>query len=256
MQDMFLAILSPDGQILDSKIWGGPGQDHLFGLSTNGDHLQLAGSFSGTCKFETKKIKSNGMQDLFIAILGNEGAIREVTNFGTALDDSITAFSIAPDNTTFLATQHLRPSDSEDIAISHQSGGGNYLLSNSKGQLQQVVSWPNQNQSTIAAISTIPNGPVFTAINFKDQVTIADQTWKSRGKTDILLLQFSQKGKLISSNHFGGDEEDFFTSLDQFYSNEQYHLLLNGTCGEALFDDHTMEPKDPSTSFTCLLKME
>ena len=257
MQDMFLAILSPEGEILDSKIWGGPGQDHLFGLSTNGDHLQLAGSFSGTSKFDTKKIKSNGMQDLFTAILGNEGEIREVTNFGTALNDSISAFTITTDNTTFLATQHLRPLHSERIAISHHSGGGNYLLSqNNKGEFQQVVSWPNQNKSTIAAITTIPNGPVFTAINFKDQITVADQTWKSRGKTDIILLQFSQEAKLISSNHFGGDEEDYATSLDQFYTNDQLHLLLNGTCGEALFDDHAMEPKDPSTSFTCLLKME
>lgn len=66
--DMFLAKLTPGGQVLWFVQGGGPGIDGGIKLAVRGDRVAVVGTFMHTATFQGQELTSAGAQDIFISM--------------------------------------------------------------------------------------------------------------------------------------------------------------------------------------------
>ena len=183
----------------------------------------MAGTFNARLKLEEQDLVSNGFADCFITTLGDRGEVIGARSFGASMEDRF--FELG----SSVLDRHLVA-----IQSGHSENPSETVTLHSIGPLPQIhwsLPLEASGSCSVASIVGISDGSNLVAINFEDSITIADEHWKSRGGSDILLVQIAEDGSLLTTEHFGGPEMDRAESLYITYSDTSQLLYMTGTCG-------------------------
>ena len=251
-KDFFLLLLSKDGQVLSIRTMGGNGDDTLTHLASHHNTLQIAGTFTGRLPLGNKPMVAKGLQDVFTATIDGKGNLQNISAWGSELQDVPTGFALSPTGTSYLSGSHARSLNLGGTPLPAPGGKGHFLASLGEEPFSR-----DTGHLEIHALETVPGGSLFALSSLAGNASLDGQTWESKGGSDILLLQFSSKGQLLSSNHFGGTGDDRGLSLAYYEENGSHYLLLSGTCGkDADFERQGLRDGNASNAFVCLLRLQ
>ncbi|GAB4556668.1 MAG: hypothetical protein Tsb0020_00110 [Haliangiales bacterium] len=103
-RDVFVALLSPDGEPESAVSFGGVGNDNAVRVRVDSDdNIYLYGTFEDQVGFGAVNLRSAGGQDVFLAKLSPEGDPLWARSFGGLEVEDSFQLSVAPDGTVFIA---------------------------------------------------------------------------------------------------------------------------------------------------------
>jgi hypothetical protein len=131
-RDAWFGRWSPAGDLQWTKLWGGPGDDIVKGLATDGARIYAVGSFTGTVDVGGASLSAGTGDDLAVVRFGTDGSLVWATSV-TATSSLLGAEVVtAPDGGvlfggTRAAGMRFRPVSGTPVALDEQDGGIGWL---------------------------------------------------------------------------------------------------------------------------------
>ncbi len=224
--DIFVQKLSPAGNFIWAKTFGGTNVDYGLGVAVdrNGS-VYSTGSYSNSVDFDPStgidNHISNGESDVFIQKLDSSGNFQWAKTFGGTDGDlgaAITSDNIGNVYTTgnFTGIVDFDPSGSNiqtangntDVFIQKIDSSGNFVWVKTFGGADSDIS---------SSITVDGNGNVFSAGNFSGTVDFdpAAGTYNqtSYGASDIYIQKLNSSGMYLWAKTVGGTNADFGFSI-------------------------------------------
>jgi hypothetical protein len=253
-QDLFVAKVSPNGQLLYSTYFGGDGYESGdINWRDGSGNLQLLGETSSTNLPTLNAVQTNfgGDQDLFIAKLSPDGQLLYSTYFGgdgyesdnLSWSDDAGNFHLSGEtSSTNLPTLNAFQANfggGQDLFIAKLSSEGRLIYStyfggsgDESGDISSDLYWYNDSTDLyLQGTTSSTDLPVLNAFqpNFG-------------GGTDLFVARVSPEGRLIYSSYFGGSG---YESGDLFWLDDSGDLYLSGTTSSS--DLRTLNAFQPNS---------
>lgn len=183
--DAYLIRLDPDGGLLWSQVYGGPGVDRGITCRVNGTGF-LLGGITAT--------GDHGGYDMTLYSLDQSGEIQWSRTFGTEAWDLLGGMELAEQGALLAGTTF------GDLGgVPH----GYIVRVNSSGDTLWTRTFPDESGSAFNGVTQGPSGSWLVA----GQVTTID------GDEDELLVSYNDFGELLWTSVLGGDSTDRFFSV-------------------------------------------
>ncbi|WP_428263689.1 hypothetical protein [Haliangium sp.] len=207
--DAAVLAFDPAGRLLWSQPILSSRHVHLTALAVaDSGEVTAAGWFSGTVRLGPHVLTSAGAGDIFVARFGADGAPGPALRLGGPGPDLVHGLALV---------------DAE-IAIAGRLGGrlelGGRFLDQPGAFVARLgrdgaVTWfadlgPS---AGVAAVHADPDGALYIAGSFQDQIEIAGEALSSRGETDIFAARFDPGGDLVWLTQLGGSAADSARAL-------------------------------------------
>ncbi len=228
LQDIFISKLDPNGKFVWSKSVGGIGAD--WGLSlkaAKNGNVYVSGSFDESVDFDpspsgTYFLKSHGLSDSYLVVLGNDGSFKWARSFGGVEADEAAALAVDNKSNVYL-TGHFESTVDFDpgVDISElgpRGFGDSYVLKlDSLGNFVWVNSIQATNSASGLAIALDEFGYVYSAGSFGYSADFdpgfSSYILESQGAEDMYISKLDPQGKLVWALARGGRGTDIPNGL-------------------------------------------
>lgn len=215
--DIFIQKLDSAGNLLWAKVIGGSGNDACQSIVCNENgNTYSTGFFSGTVDFdtgsETSSISSNGLYDIFVQKLDEDGNILWLKQMGGVSYDDGQAINIDTNGDVYItgSFEGVVDFDPNSGTVNFNSNGFRdafILKLNTYGYLRWVRRIGGPGYEDGLAITTNTNNAVYPVGRYTDYVDIfpnPDETWylDPYKSPDVYILKFSQTTVGIIENSF------------------------------------------------------
>jgi hypothetical protein len=202
--DVFVAKLAPDGSVLWSERFGGPGDEEPFGIAVaDGGAVWITGRFGGTIDFGGGPLIAAGGTDIFAAKLDAAGAHLWSARFGDGSDQVARGIAVGTDG---------GPVITGDLAGSVDFGGGAQVAVgedafvacfDASGAPSWSVSFGDAYQHSGRGVARAANGDVVVAGYFLGSMDLGGGPLVSAGLGDIFVTKRSAAGAYQWGARFG-----------------------------------------------------
>jgi Beta-propeller repeat len=205
--DVFLAKLSPDGQVLWATRVGGPGRDIGYAIVLDAArNIYITGSVDPQATFGATTLSSNGHWDIFVAKFSPAGQVLWATSAGgpsdndggtdIAVDDGGNVVVIGRfEDQAVLGAATLTSSGKEDTLVVKLSSDGNLLWSTTFGGSDRELGH---------ALVTGTGGTIYLTGFFDGGTTFGSTTLTAGGDGDLFVARLSPDGQLLEGTSAGG----------------------------------------------------
>jgi hypothetical protein len=203
----FLLKLSPGGNFLWVRAWGGTGEyAREMELSASGD-IYVTGRFDKPLNFvpdqSVDPIEAVSQDDVYVLIFNSDGQLQWVNSWDSGKDDDVVSLDILQD-------------DGVRVVCDTQSGWFTLAYDNI-GDLQQEKLLYMDTTINIGDIAITDSGDYYLTGWFTDTANFATDMGEvyadSNGELDIFLSRYNTSGDLIWVNTWGGSHSDRGTNL-------------------------------------------
>ena len=223
MCDVFLCQFNPEGELNWVRSFGGSGNDAGFGIATDGvSSIYLTGTFRNEVDFDpsSDKVirKSNGMDDVFLIKVDNNGKFLAVHTFGGKENDSGKDIVVDAESNVLIVGDfsnrvYFNPGKRADRRTSNGALDAYYARFDSDCNFQDVLSWGGKGDDFGNAITSDKHANIFITGSFNDEVDfnpdrVKAETRKSNGEADIYFSRFMKNGVFIGVCTWGGLNDD------------------------------------------------
>jgi hypothetical protein len=177
------------------------------------NNLYIAGSFYDTLNCNSKKVKSSGNQDVFVAIFNENGVLKDITIGGGKGNDLATCICITPEDIISIGGVLTDTASFDKIKA---PGTGRRLFvtgMDASGKFIWVSTISISGDALLNMIGSDNQGNIFASGVFEGTLETENQKVTSNGKKDIFLVSLSKAGTIEQLFSFGSDEDDSPGSL-------------------------------------------
>ena len=230
--DIFLAKLSPEGNLLWLKAFGSTGEDsgRALAIDNNGS-IVLAASFSRSIDFGLGPLESNGNIDTAIVKFNPKGQTIWNRSYGTNLNDLVYDVATGPANQIVVAAAFDDTLELEQKVLKPKGKFDALLLQyTSDGDLAWVKTMGDKEDDYVALVGVTQNHNVIATGGFWYDATWGQSTLKSAGDKDVFLTQTASDGTPLSAKSFGAEQKDTVKGLfvdDQVALAGTFHYDIN-----------------------------
>lgn len=223
MQDIFLAKVNGNGNVLWASSAGGPGQDEVNSIhvTPSGD-IYITGAFEGVAGFGPAAVTSAGGKDIFVSRINFNGAYFWTSRAGGPLDDIGRGIAVNNNNEVIVTgfyqgTAQFGPNtftsnnNSKDIFASFFGASGQFLFTVSSGGPENDGAY----EATADA-----SGDFYVTGNFKGTIPFPVGVLNSQGDDDMFIYKINPSGTFLWANSAGGPGKDkaYSISIDNTYN--------------------------------------
>jgi hypothetical protein len=204
--DAFLIKLSPDGDVLWARTWGGAGDDVVYGLAVDaqGDAL-VVGEFSATVTLAEVGYQSLGGLDAFVVRVDTGG--EDVCGLAFGDDGDQRAASAAPSTSgafvisgMFGTALGLGP----DVTLSMGLLDLFAARLDAGCALEWVRSFGGSANDAAWSVASGADGEVVMGIDSASAIDFGDGLLPNAGSGDVFISKLQAEGKLEWARHYGG----------------------------------------------------
>lgn len=214
--DIFLARLSPGGEVRWAKQFGGNSADSGTALATTRDgHLLLAGSFSGNMLFpagdRVSKLNSAGSADAMVMKLTDDGDVIWARRLGGEGYDQATAVAEADDGRIVMAGYFEGRAQLETLEPPVDSSGFNDVFVASltaDGTPVWLREMGGERQDTLNGMAIDSAGRIHVTGTFQGEMTVGSATLASVGSSDVYITRIAPDGAVQHAHSFGSKHTD------------------------------------------------
>lgn len=202
-EDVFIALFSHEGALMQVIIAGGMGNEHVRSvlLSPEGE-IGITGWFDYAFLMDNKIVTSNGGKDLFIAVLDTAFNVKWLKNIGGQGDDYGYAICKNSRNEYFVSGNFVHNMNIPDengnlIEYDASNAFGNAFVAkiSSKGELKASYNLPATSEDFCKTLIVDDNGFITAAGNFYQKMNLQgigefNDSLVSAGERDIFILRF------------------------------------------------------------------
>lgn len=217
-EDVFLAKLTPSGQVVWAIRMGGKGKDLAedLALLPNG-HVVVVGQFEGAFKAGTTTLKAHAPQDddVFVAALDPAGKPVWLKSFGgTGEDDARAIAADASGNIYIAGTYEERIGIGKDTLRSVDDSRDAFLVKlDSKGTVQWVKTGGGSDADALTSLELDPQGNILATGVFVGEAVFDGKAVQSKGLEDIWVVKYTAAGNLVWVNTYGGERTDWSSAI-------------------------------------------
>jgi hypothetical protein len=196
--------------------FSGAGSSQLAGLASHAGELFAIGSFEGALAVETRRQESRGEQDLFVARLTQDGAVRWLRHGGGPGDDVGDAIAVGPDGSLLVAGGLSAGARFEGTPLPNEGGYDGFVakLSGDDGHPLWVRSFGGAGDALCRSVAVDGAGNVFVTGFFTGEVNLGLGLARSAGANDTFLVKLSgEEGTTQWAHALGGKGGDIGRSV-------------------------------------------
>ena len=234
--DIFLAKLSPTGDVLSVNTYGGYGDDISSKLVLSQDKLILSGQFSESFPVNGEFIESNGSQDGFIAIFKPE-QLNTFFNFhqvGGADFDEITDFTATASGAIFLIGNFrnsiLWGKKTYNAEFSRTSSFIASIDENSEEDAFEVLFSSGTMEAQFLKYDPLIQR-FYISGEFDKSLSLNGNNYSSNGGLDLFVMSLNENLSALNIKTLGGNGTD---RVSAFELNNDGNLLLSGTFAHSI----------------------
>ncbi|MDP4266362.1 MAG: SBBP repeat-containing protein [Bacteroidota bacterium] len=240
-QDIFIVKYDNKGTLIWAKQAGGNGNDDIQGIClSRKDEIIATGFFTGKIKIGNKELNSVGKNDVFISKYDKTGDVVWLKQFGGTGDDNGKAVAVNDSGFIYVTGSFEKAMTIDKIKM--ESKGGSdvfYIKLNSDGKLNWAKSIGGNENDFGKDIKVNTNNDIILAITFSDEISPGKNNNESinvasKGKSDVLISEFSGDGDYLWNIHIGGLEEDNVLSVANDLKDNVY--ITGSFMQDAIFD--------------------
>jgi len=214
--DAYVVKISPAGQTLWVRRFGGTGIDTAHGVAARADGIVVVGSFSGTVDFGTGSVTAEGAGDSFVLALTSSGETDWVARGGGS-GSAAQFVSVAVDGvqnifvsgefsgTANFGGDNLTSVSQKDIVIARYTAGGLHTWSRRYGD--------TGGSGLTAGLDVLANGNIVTAGTFTGTIDFGGGPLTSAGTNDVFVAILTNGASEIRSLRFGSPNSDIAKSV-------------------------------------------
>lgn len=227
--DLFVAKYDELGRNLWAIKAGGPGYEVAKSIEiTSKGNILVAGTFSGTTKFDFRKVKSKGDKDIFLAELNPSGGVLRLSTYGGRGSEDLQRIAV----------------NNKDEIIIMASYNKSFVLAgksmNEEGDMSAVLAcidrnrrmvWHhtyNNSEGTLLLTDLVVDTRGYASVTgaFGNTITLGKQTMTASGDLDGFVNSYDPSGKLAFTTLVSTPYSDLPVSLS---SDNSGNVFLTGT---------------------------
>lgn len=177
------------------------------------NNLYVAGSFYDMLRCDTKKVKSYGNQDIFIAKFSEVGVLAELVSAGGKGNDRTTCLIMTADDKLAIGGV---VSDSATFLKIKVNGVGQRLFVatlDASANFTWISTLTFTGEASLYLICADKQGTIFVSGVFTGTLEAENQKVISKGKKDIFLARLNKTGNVEKLISFGSEEDDSPSSI-------------------------------------------
>jgi hypothetical protein len=241
MQDIFIAKVNGNGNVLWASSAGGSGQDEINSLhvTSTGD-IYITGAFEGAAGFGPAAVTSAGGKDIFVSRINSNGTYFWTSRAGGPMDDIGRGVAVNISNEVLVTgyyqgtaqfgpNQFTSNNNSRDIFASFFGSSGQFLFTISSGGPENDGAY----EATADAA-----GDFYVTGNFKGTVPFPVGILNSQGDDDVFVYKIDPSGTFLWAQSAGGPGKDKAYSIS--VDNASNLFVAGSFEGTADFDGQTV----------------
>jgi hypothetical protein len=208
--DLYVAILEPDGRPRALFGTGGEGSDNVLTVAATPDGGFVAGGFiHGKVPFGDVELQAEAYEDAFLVKLAADGAVQWAKRYGGDRNDRFMRIAVDGQGSIYALAQfegkpsfggdRLESQGGFDIAVVKLTPDGDHVWSRGFG---------GQDNDGALGLAVDPAGNVTFAGSFDKTLTIEGVEHTAMGTSDILIVRFNADGTIAWSKSMGARGED------------------------------------------------
>ncbi|MBN2173721.1 MAG: SBBP repeat-containing protein [Bacteroidales bacterium] len=214
-------------------------------MSLGDGTLFLCGDFLETAVFGDFSINSEGENDVYVALLQEQGEMEWLQSFGGSDEDFLKAaatdgndhvyFATAFYGETHIGTETFNSMGSQDFYIAGFNKDGNFLWARHIGSLQTDY---------INSMDVDKEGNIVVTGKFYNDIIFGDEVLYSNGSSDFFIAKFDPFGNLIWLEQGGAGSTDDANSIT---TDPENNIFLTGYFyGETQLGDSVYTTTNPT----------
>ena len=248
-QRLFAAILDEEGKFTWVSTISVTGDASLYMICADDNgSLYVSGVFNGTLQADSKKVISNGRNDVFIARLDNTGALEKLISFGSEEDDIPGSMAVDASGNTLIAGTFIKSFEAGGIELWPGSTKTNVfiLMFDRDFNSRWANALSGDDFVQVSSIKFDKTGNFFTTGSFSSKLSIANTVLVSQGYTDGFILKFRLDGSIAWGRSFGSWYYDYSNNL---ISDNPGGVIITGSIGDSItIDSLVVKPESKNNS--------
>jgi hypothetical protein len=212
--DIFVAKLSPDGERIWARAFGGRDVDAAHYVAAGpGGRIYVTGVFRDEVRFGQVTLTSEGDADIFVLALSSEGEPLWARSFGARGADYGRAIAAHPQGVALLAefslevelgAETLKSAGNRDLLIALLDPHGEPIWAKRFGGVYHEVG---------VGLAVDGAGDLIVTGSFDDEIDFGGGPMRAAGQSDAFLLKLDAAGRHLWSRRIGDKEEDVGSSV-------------------------------------------
>jgi outer membrane protein OmpA-like peptidoglycan-associated protein len=227
--DLFVAKYDAKGRNLWAIKAGGPGYEvaKSIAITSNGNIL-VAGTFSGTTKFDFRKVKSKGAKDIFIAELNPSGSVRRLSTYGGRGSEDLQRIVVNEKDEILLMASYNQSFVLAGKTMSQDGDMSAVLACIDKNRRMMWHHNYSNEEGTLLLTDLVVDARGYVSVTgaFSNSITLGNQTMTAKGDLDGFVNSYNAQGKLAFTTLVSTPYSDLPVSLA---SDNSGNLFLAGT---------------------------
>lgn len=204
--DIFLAKLNTDGEVLWVKKSGGSQSDLCTGLALGNDgSIWMTGYFEGTARFDAISLNSVGSYDVFVAKHDNSGNVSFAHTAGGVRGDLSADISVGPDGNYVIAGRFRSESHFGNVTLNSSSNDLFIAKYSADGTIQWAHGAGGPYQDGAVDVCIDHNRYIFLTGYFDTEAEFGATTLTGTGDSDIFVAKYDPTGILLWIRQAGGE---------------------------------------------------
>ncbi len=189
---------------------------YLLDTDKNGNVL-LGGVFKDTLSFDSNSLVSKGFRDIFLLRLDADGNLNEMKQFGSKMDESLSAISTDSIGNVIIAGNNEAKItvDTLTLAAPYSKKYSNCFVTAIDSSLTGV--WTkclySNSYTTVSGLECRDNGQVFISGSFKNTMYLDTLSFASHGSGDFFVSHLDSLGNILWMNTYGGKYDERSSAL-------------------------------------------
>jgi len=214
--DIYVVKMNAKGEPLWARQLGGQYTDSAWSVAiAPGDDILITGNFRDTVNFGDQPLQSKGVEDIFLARLGPDGATKWSRSFGEIGQDFGRQVAVDSRGDILLAAQFSADVDFGTGKALTAAGNRDIALVklDPEGKARWAEGFGNSFNDSVLGLALDPADNIVIGGSFEETLKVGDTELKSKGRTDAYVARFDPDGKARWAHSWGADREDSVSAV-------------------------------------------
>lgn len=175
------------------KLFASDGALSVSGLAKgDGGHLFATGSFSQTLAYDTLRVQSRGLADIFVSKLSGTDSVAWLKTFGSKYQDHLNGTARNLLGGVMVTGSFSDTLDMQPFQLKAQGHGLNTFFAQltDSGEVTWADSFGGSGHNMGSSTAIDPEGNIYLAGSFRGQLSHAQGSFTSKGDDDVFVAKF------------------------------------------------------------------